>query len=566
MLKLKYLLLGLVFATLSACGGGDVEEAPVSAPPSEFVGPVSPTPPVVVPVDPAPVRPTPTPVVTPPVVVPEPVPVVTPPPVIPANTKCLPGVGSDYVVGAGQPYGSADLVPWESLKAGDSVRFTYSSSPYKAKFIVTGFGTSAAPITICGIPGPNGERPIIEGAGAVTRANLNTTYGNSEETFVARSERSIIEITKPSYGTWDSFPSYVLIKGLNIRNFNKGDTFTDARGASRVAAQFSACVWVDRGQNLEFSDNEVSNCSMAMFTKSTNDGTFAITTNLKIAGNYMWGHGVVGSDREHTIYTSGSNILYEFNHFGPLKSDALGNAIKDRSAGLMVRYNYIEEGAHSIDMVEAEDWPDIATKLTSYRSTYVYGNVMKKTGDSGPFFHYGGDHFGAPAGANWGETLFRRGTLYFWNNTVIATGVEARLFKLSTTLETAQIWNNVFYGTVPIGAFFLRQNESDNVSASYTRAGNLVFGVNWVRADYADSDIYHPIPGTISGMSNFITGSLSPIELSTYRPVAGSTVIDKAQANLSGVSGISVNYQFVGGQPQSRTMIGAGVDLGAIEY
>jgi len=569
--KLKWLAATLSLASLAACGGGEDPAMPTSPEPP------TPAPVVVVPPTPAASSPTvvvptpvtPAPVVTPPVVTPVP-PVVTPAPVVvppvATNTTCLAGSGTDYVIGAGQPYAGADQVPWESLKAGDSVRFTYSTTPYRAKFIVAGFGTATAPITICGIPGPNGERPIIEGAGATTRAALNGTYGNSVETFVARSERAIIEITKPSYGTWDSFPSYIRISGLNIRNFNKGDQFTDAQGASRVAAQFSACVWVDRGQNLEFSNNEVSNCSMALFTKSTNDGTFSVVTNLRVANNYFWGHGVLGSDREHTTYTSGSNVLYEFNHFGPLKDGALGNALKDRSAALMVRFNYIEEGAHSIDMVEAEDWPSIALTLPSYRSTYVYGNVMKKTGSSGSFFHYGGDHFGAPAGANWGETLFRQGTLYFWNNTVIATGTEARLFQLSTTLETAQVWNNVFYGIAPTGAFFLRQNENDTVASNYVRGGNLVFGVNWMRADYADSDIYHPITGSVSGLTNLITGSLSPIDLATFRPLAGSALIDKAQANLTAVSTLALNYQMLSGVQKSRVISGAAADIGAVEY
>ena len=39
--------------------------------------------------------------------------------------------------------------------------------------------------------------------------------------------------------------------------------------------------------------------------------------------------------------------------YGPLRSGALGNAVKDRSAGLVVRYNRIEGGARSVDMVEA---------------------------------------------------------------------------------------------------------------------------------------------------------------------------------------------------------------------
>ena len=41
-----------------------------------------------------------------------------------------------------------------------------------------------------------------------------------------------------------------------------------------------------------------------------------------------------------------------------------------------MRYNRIEEGAHAIDLVEAEDFPVTALALPAYRTTHVIGNQI----------------------------------------------------------------------------------------------------------------------------------------------------------------------------------------------
>ena len=55
-------------------------------------------------------------------------------------------------------------------KAGDTVRIFYSSTPYKGKFLLAAQGTTDAPVRICGVRGPNGERPEIDGESDERRA------------------------------------------------------------------------------------------------------------------------------------------------------------------------------------------------------------------------------------------------------------------------------------------------------------------------------------------------------------------------------------------------------------
>ena len=438
--------LALLFS-LTACGGGgdpsqpDPSDPLPSDPPAS--APVVPSPvPAPTPVTPSPTpapaptpspspSPSPTPAPSPaptpapaPTQAPAPTPV-TPAPAPSSSTSCVKGTGTDYVVGQGQPYTTLDLVPWESLKAGDTVRITYSATPYKGKFMLGGNGTATAPIVVCGIKGPNGERPIISGDGATTRAALQSTYGSTADVAAVRAARAIIEVNRRAVDAWDGAPSYITLSGLDIRSGHPNYSFTGADGVKRAYDPFGACIWVDRGSNITITDNVVSDCQMAVFSKSIDDGMTSVTQNLLIKGNVFSGHGIVGDEHMHTTYTQGINVVIEGNTYAPMRVGSPGNQIKDRSAGLVVRFNNVTGGAHAVDMVEAEDFPTIARAQASYRSTHVYGNLFTHDGVYSAF-HYGGDHFGAPAGANWGETLFRQGTLYFWNNTVIFTGRATR--------------------------------------------------------------------------------------------------------------------------------------------
>src|SRR5690606_3569418 len=119
-------------------------------------------------------------------------------------------------------------------------------------------------------------------------------------------------------------------------------------------------------------------------------------------------------DRHHNSYTEATGMLFELNSFGPLRAGSGGSAFKDRSAGLVFRYNRVEGGARSLDLVEAEEsWPMVES-LPEYRKTFVYGNLIINP-PSGPSYmiHYGGDN---------GMThTYRKGTLYFHHNTVLVT-------------------------------------------------------------------------------------------------------------------------------------------------
>ncbi len=489
-----------------------------------------------------------------------------------ALTACVAGSGTDYQVGDGKQYTALEQVPWESLKAGDTVRIHYRAAPYAGKFLIAAQGTAAAPVRICGVRGPGGERPVIDGNGAITRRALAAEYGstaltNGQSVRSIHEERSIIVIKSLADSQpYEAYPRYVQIDGLNIKRAHPAYNFIDSAGASRPYDQFGACIWIERGQNILIADNEISDCQMAIFSKSTDDGNFAMSKNLRIAGNYFWGHGISGNDREHTTYTQSVGTVIEFNRYGPLRSGAGGNSVKDRSVGTVVRYNRIDEGARAIDLVEAEDFPGYALNDPAYRTSFVYGNQIKKNGNTGSVIHYGGDHYGSTPGANWGESLFRRGTLYFFNNTLYITGDSAELFQIDTTLERAEIYNNVFVFADSVAVGFRSMRAQREVGAGWTPGGIVNLGRNWISQGWADSDIYHPVQGQLLGSGNLITGATPPIDLSTMMPLAGSAVLDAAVAAPAGASAYTPNYQLGASYvPAARSVRGAAADLGAVE-
>jgi hypothetical protein len=79
----------------------------------------------------------------------------------------------DYHVGPGQRYTTIGIVPWYNLRAGDTVYIHYKSTPYYEKFLISGRGTTTQWIRVIGVPGPNGELPVISGNDATTGTDMH---------------------------------------------------------------------------------------------------------------------------------------------------------------------------------------------------------------------------------------------------------------------------------------------------------------------------------------------------------------------------------------------------------
>jgi hypothetical protein len=443
-------------------------------------------------------------------------PITIPPP--PPSPACVAGSGHDYQVGPGAgQLATLDLVPWENLAAGDTVRIFYKPTAYKGKFAINAHGTAAAWIDVCGVPGAHGELPVIDADGATTRATMD--YGRTSASADNQSRGIVIIVTKGAESGVRQ-PDYIKVRGLELRNARSTSAFTDANGALQSYADFGGTVFVDAGHNIEITGNHFVNGAQCIFTRSL-EGTAAVRSeNVHIAENTFDGCGTRSSNGTiHVMYIQTVAPVIEYNKFNAPIAGFDGNTIKDRSVGTVIRYNSLTGGAFGIDLVEAEDYPIYAASDPRYRVAYVYGNI-DFGGDLG--IHYGGDHPGS-------EANYRKGTLFAYDNTFVMNGTGAegiiRLLRVSTTEEHVEFFNNIVWFNPAIALHAWRGKQ--DVAAGYTAGGIVNLGKNWVNSDWIDSDSGHPIPGQLNGTANLITGTTPPMSLTTLVP--SGQAIDGAQ-------------------------------------
>lgn len=380
----------------------------------------------------------------------------------------LPAYSAVYEVGPGKAYANIGDVPWECMGPGDQTLIYWRPEPYREKWVIAVRGTEQQPVVVRGISNEKGQRPVIDGGDATTRSNLN--FWNEE--------RGVIKIggaNKPDVEE----PCWIVLKNLDIRSGRPPYEFTGRYGVTDYT-QNAASVYVESGRHIS-----IKNCIL----RDSGNGLFVshATRNILIEGCRIYNNGIENSIYQHNTYTAALGIIYQFNYFGPLRPNCLGNNLKDRSAGLKVRYNWIEGGNRQLDLVDAEDSMDLV-KHSSYRKTFVYGNVLFETAGSGnsQIAHYGGD--------SGDESIYRKGTLHFYNNTVVSKRPDnTTLFRLSTNGETCDCRNNIVWTSA----------TGDHL-ALLNQAGLLYLRNNWLKSGWVAS--HSGLSGTIHDEGGNIEG------------------------------------------------------------
>jgi hypothetical protein len=267
-----------------------------------------------------------------------------------------------YEVKPNTPLDTIAEVPWATLAAGDTVLIYWRATPYKEKWVICRQGTAAAPITVRGVPNPTtGELPIIDGSGAVTPAGLN--FWNDE--------RGVIKIGGANVPA-DTMPKYITIENLDIRSAHPDYQFTPDTGGTMSYSSSASSIYVEKGENIVIRNNIIHDSANGFFVASSDD---TVSRDILVEGNYIYGNGIAGSAFQHNNYTAAIGITFQYNRFGPLRAGSNGNALKDRSAGTVIRYNWIESGNRQLDLVDAEDSVQIR-KDAAYHETFVYGNIL----------------------------------------------------------------------------------------------------------------------------------------------------------------------------------------------
>jgi hypothetical protein len=445
-------------------------------------------------------------------------------------------LATDYNVGPGQPLTAIADVPWESLEPGDRVYIHWQPTPYYEKWVINVQGTELNPIEIIGVDGPNGEQPIISGDGATTPDALN--FWNEV--------RGVIKVGG-SNSPEDDLPSHILIENLEIRSAHPDYQFTNDNGVMESYVDNAAAIYVEKAANLTIRGCHLHDCGNGLFIGAFNGQT----QNILIEKNYIHGNGIVGEFLEHNTYTSAIGITYQFNRFGPLREGADGNNLKDRSAGLVVKYNWIEGGNRQLDLVDAEGIGELVNH-PSYSTTHVYGNILIEPDDEGnsQIIHYGGDSST--------EDDFRKGILYLYNNTIISTREgNTTVVRLSTNDETALAFNNVIYTTA-----------SGDHLAMIAGSGTIEMHHNWVNSDWQDC---HCNPeGSVVDSGDNIEGDqpgFEDFDSQNFVPLAVAPIVDNGtdlQPEL--LPDYDVSLEYLKHQESIDRWNDGVMDIGALEF
>jgi len=377
---------------------------------------------------------------------------------------------AEYNVGPNQSLTSISQVPWTTLTTGDVVNIHWKAEPYREKWVICRRGSAERPIVVRGIPNRFGQYPVISGENAATPVNLDFWGEN----------RGLLKIGGASVPA-DTIPSHILIENLEFRGAYHDYNFTNDQGTVETYADNAAAIYVEKAQNLT-----IRNCTLTDSGNGLFVGAFSgATTNILIQFCHIFGNGNPGRFYEHNSYTEAHGIIFEGNWYGPLRESADGNNLKDRSAGLIVRYNWIEGGNRQLDLVESHT----LNTLPAYSNTYVYGNILLEPDNDGnsQIVHYGGD-----SGTS---SDYRKGTLRFFNNTVISkrTG-NTTLFRLSTNDEYADCRNNLLFVT-----------DSGNYLAWLDGTGILDIRCNWAKTGIVST--HGSLTGTITNHGGEIRGT-----------------------------------------------------------
>ncbi len=430
-----------------------------------------------------------------------------------------------YEVGPGKEHPGISSVPWEALGAGDTVRIHWRSKAYHEKFIVFGRGTADKPITISGVPGPKGQLPVIDGRDASTRPQLNY-WGQ---------ERGVMKIGGSNHSR--TTPGHIIVENLEIRSARRPFTFSGRRG-SEVYKKDAASLNVEIVEHLLLRNLTLHDSSNGLMISPQ-------SKDVRVEGCHIYDNGNPNSISEHNAYSEGIGMVYEGNHFGPLREGCRGNNLKDRSAGLVVRNNWIEGGNRQLDLVEAMGNAAIVAS-PDYRLTKVYGNVLIELDGPGnnQVVHYGGDM---------GNTIaYRKGVLQFYNNTVVSYRVKpTALFRVSSEEETVECWNNIVYAKSGKGALSLM-----------VTVGTLKLGKNWLSTGWAKT--HEDFKGSVEVLEPSLEGEepgFASVDQKDYSLKAESPCLNTAATLPKGY--ILPDSRYVKHQKVEKLPEGAPRSLGA---
>ena len=336
-------------------------------------------------------------------------------------------------------------VPWGNLAPGDAVNIHCKPGGYHEIFQLSESGSAQNPILVHGVPDPiTGALPILDGQQAVTAPNCdfrNTVFENLGVILVTPRKAKYLYGVNP--------PAWITIENLDIRNAlytaDGSISFTDQHGVTRPYNSFGCGIYVEMARHLTIRGCEISFCGNGIFANSKNGGAES-SSDLLIEKNYLHDNGqpllpdpnnpgqlLSNGYHEHHIYVESDQAVYQFNRFGPLRTNCFGCMIKDRSAGTVIRYNEITatDTSDIFAILDPQGGAGYIDQKPNYPDAFVYGNILTWKGTSTG--HQGDIVWFAAANGPKSYPTQHRGTLYFYQNTIVNHHGGIAAFSLTDT-------------------------------------------------------------------------------------------------------------------------------------
>lgn len=427
-----------------------------------------------------------------------------------------------------------------------------------------------------------GPLPVIDGANALTSANM-CPYGSQQfhEAF------GVIFIGYPSgAGNQATQPANITVSKLRATGGLTTNNFTASAGTTQAYQAGVAGAFVQAGLNIILDGLELTVNQNGTFA-NYNTGTSPplVTTNITLQYTHLWNNGSSSSFLFHQAYYEANGCTYTANWFDWMALNAEGVQLKTRCSGIVIRYNWIEPGGRTLDIVEAQNgcaagggYPGLCAQPT-YVQTFVYGNVFRGNQGNPSGLFWGGFHYGYDSDVG----NDRAGTLVMYHNTGVlqlnsSSLFYATVYDLVTNSDTADDQNNILYAT-NAGATdtTLRLNNDTTVGGCF---GTINFLNNWVSAGWVASTAGSP-QCTINGTSNFTSpvGNASPfnsLASGTYTLPSNSTAKAIGSALNALVTSNAYGLDFTPTQQMlvsapgvptltARSASGLGADVGAFQ-
>lgn len=541
---------------------------------------------------------------------------------------------ADYHIGPSYAYNDINIfaieVGFQQLQPGDHIYIHYRSTPYRSFIFI-----NTNDLTITGVADDAGNLPVIDGAGAIQpilswqdsnnfytetdgindpdplNPNVYTYYNGGLYNL------GLITIGRKSGSNYTDVPSNIIIENLEIRNAHQDQTFTPwfsglvanshpyaatYNNQSKHFASFVSGIRVQRGENITIKNCHIHQCGNGIFVNSVVDdnngnGNFdagdvsLISRNILIEQCYIHDNGCYNGNSCHNIYCEASGSIYQYNYLGSKKAGSSdSNCLKDRSAGTIVRFNYIEgiNQGHLLDLVEAEASAIQMIIEPNYYDTYVYGNMLinPPSGSVTPI-HFGGDHCD--------YAIYRRGNLHFFHNTFVNLAdlshrYRTSLFFLplsdyfsgppwcstapSTFNEQIIATNNIIYNA----PFSLNSTPSNLYLIQSDLWSEHFFTNNYISDGYSDgfsgawdyvNNVYKPFIADVIHSNTYAPTSNEPgfVDRNAYdfhlQPFAFCKDLADESANPNG---FSVDKEYTNHQNYMTRIQNGMMDLGAFEY